>query len=85
MLGVWQTESCVQGGGVGMTEPKLKPCPFCGCKSISMFEHRDYDGAFFVMCDSCGATLGAALDNMALTEEEITDLWNTRVVQNDKL
>ena len=67
-----------------MTEPKLKPCPFCGCEEISMFEHRDYDGAFFVMCDSCGATLGTALDNMALTEEEIAELWNTRVVQNDR-
>ena len=48
-----------------------------------MFEHIDYDGAFFVMCDSCGATLGTALDNMALTEEEITDLWNKRVVHNE--
>ena len=62
-------------------EIELKPCPFCGCTSISMIEHRDYDGAFFVMCDSCGATLGTALDNMALTEEEITELWNTRVVE----
>ena len=46
-----------------------------------MFEHIDYDGTFYVMCDSCGATLGTALDNIALTEEEITELWNTRVAE----
>ena len=63
-----------------MTEPKLKPCPFCGSKDVTLYEHDDFGGAFYVMCECCGATIGTTLDNMSCDEEEIVEMWNKRVV-----
>ena len=60
---------------------RFKPCPFCGSKDISLYEHEDFGGAFYVMCECCGANIGTALDNISCDEEEIVGLWNKRVVQ----
>ena len=61
-----------------MTEPKLKPCPFCGASGLDVFMYEDgeTDGNY-VLCERCGASIGLAFE--PLTEKEAIEAWNKRV------
>lgn len=63
-----------------MTEPKLKPCPFCGCEAMTWkaFSTNDWR-VFCTNSQSCGAMIRGGN-----TEQEIIEAWNKRVVQNDQ-
>ena len=54
-----------------MSETKLKPCPFCGGKSVVTWWH----GKYCVQCTDCGVIVQMPLRG---TREEATELWNTR-------
>jgi Lar family restriction alleviation protein len=49
----------------------LKPCPFCGKKTIECYEHRY--GGFFVRCGWCGAEIGSSNN-----QNEAIEAWNRR-------
>ena len=55
-----------------MTEPKLKPCPFCGQKPIFVADGK-------VIC-VCGAIMQSFNDWKPFTTQEAVDRWNKRVV-----
>lgn len=59
-----------------MTEPKLKPCPFCGGKA-KVWEELFMRFAWKIYCVNCGASVRAE------TEKDVVEAWNKRVVQND--
>ncbi len=64
---------------------ELKPCPFCGSKSVTLtyiepHKHEivdmpDYDGSAFVECDCCSASITAE------TVEAAVKVWNERYTQ----
>ena len=63
-------EHCHGTGEIEMTEPKLKPCPFCGGKAES------WESPFCVwkvFCTECGASITLN------TDENADVLWNKRV------
>lgn len=61
-----------------MTE--LKPCPFCGCESIDLYE-GDYGNG--VYCMKCGVMMGEPIHLEFRVSERVSmaqaiDAWNTR-------
>ena len=57
-----------------MTEPKLKPCPFCGGKDV----YPDTDGCMtWVICISCGSR-GKRFFNGREALKKASDAWNRR-------
>lgn len=65
---------------------KLKPCPFCGNKDVTLMTRRGKDGwrdRFFVLCDyndgGCGASGG-----WYHYPDEAVEAWNRRV-QNGEI
>lgn len=52
---------------------KLKPCPFCGSKKISVVMPSG-DSAFNVACDDCGCVL---FTNYKKGKQAVAE-WNTR-------
>ena len=67
-----------------MTEPKLKPCPFCGNEpTIVIRKGKDgWRDRYSVLCDyehgGCGAESG-----WYHYESEAIEAWNKRTVEND--
>ena len=53
-----------------MTEPELKPCPFCGSKNILF---REQVGAYEIYCQDCDANVG-----IHKTFEEAAAAWDRR-------
>ena len=53
-----------------MTEPELKPCPFCGSNHILF---REQVGAYEIYCQDCDANVG-----ITNTFEEAVAAWNRR-------
>ena len=53
-----------------MTEPKLKPCPFCGGKAIPYIDC----GYHIAECEDC-----EAMSCEHETAEETIEAWNKRV------
>lgn len=52
---------------------KLKSCPFCGGKNIDVFKYTPYGiEKHRAVCLGCGCTITRN------TEEEVTEIWNTR-------
>lgn len=74
-----------------MPETKLKPCPFCGERSILC---KDRYGKFLIKCTSCQFYYGIELeDNEELIDgwratfnamEEAIEAWNRRI-ENEKV
>ena len=61
-----------------MTEPKLKPCPFCGGEAKvyrRIFDWETWD--YKVECSKCHC---AATENYD-TKQEAIEEWNTRVAE----
>lgn len=54
-----------------MTEPKLKPCPFCGGEADAWTDPFFY--VWKVFCTECGANI------LSNTDEYADVLWNRRV------
>ena len=52
---------------------ELKPCPFCGSKSVEIFRSDNLD-SWRVSCDDCGVTT-----NGETSEEIAITVWNRRV------
>lgn len=54
---------------------KLKPCPFCGWKNVSMYVYTEktYAPQHTVSCAACGAEGG-----WALTKNKAIKKWNNR-------
>ena len=55
-----------------MTEPKLKPCPFCGREPVYVADGK-------IIC-ICGAMMQSFNEWKPFTEQEAIDRWNKRVV-----
>jgi len=57
-------------------EPKLKPCPFCGSRSVHVASRvltLACSGAYFVRCMKCGAH-----GPYRATEKRAENRWNKR-------
>ena len=57
-------------GGQTMTEPELKPCPFCGSEKVKVYDHF---WKYSVNCLGCGASTG-----ISDVEKEAIEKWNRR-------
>lgn len=59
---------------------KLKPCPFCGERSITVVfnptEGVDMSGMYIASCDTCGGASG-----FRYTRSECVEAWNRRAAQ----
>lgn len=67
----------------------IKPCPFCGNKSVDFSENEDWG---YLYCENCGASIGIDLEDLpnyfelgdALTDcpnqtkAPLIEKWNTR-------
>lgn len=60
-------------------EGELKPCPFCGCESVTIIDHEDGLGAcdYYVACDRCSAS-GSFSDTL----DGAIRKWNNRVINH---
>ena len=59
---------------------KLKPCPFCGCSSIDMWDMKDFiSGKAFKapVCNDCGANISENYSTGPSTKKQVI-AWNTR-------
>lgn len=68
-----------------MTQPQekplpveLKPCPFCGAKTVYTAPPAMGKGRWVVECDDCRAEGPASSDNSDAGEDEAIAAWNTR-------
>lgn len=60
-----------------MTEPKLKPCPFCGGEAKMV---ETYSGDIKIGCENLGC-LGCYENNAFFSfKEDAIESWNKRVV-----
>jgi hypothetical protein len=71
------------------TRPSAKPCPFCGCGTVSGYEGSTFRW-WYVACDGCGAQIGETrIDTMSKPRREAIDeahreaveAWNMRAPQ----
>lgn len=68
--------------GEEISDPKLKPCPFCGGKAKSVNE-----GVYAaVRCSRCGATIAAVQTSGKYVEcSEVAEAWNSRSEGRDTI
>lgn len=63
------------------TEPKLKPCPFCGgeAKLVDYGQEGDFED-WDVECEKCGILFVAPgkEEGWVTTKEEAAEAWNRR-------
>ena len=65
-----------------MTEPKLKPCPFCGSHDVELRRGFAFNGA--VHCNNCTAdvvfdAVGLVIHGNDNWQKACADGWNKRV------
>lgn len=60
-----------------MTQPELKPCPFCGCEAEVLYNFVGCKGCLVILPDGYGYG-GEGLPFP--TEDEAIAAWNTRAV-----
>ena len=56
-----------------MSETKLKPCPFCGCKNIQFWETDNDTHRFQIVCMQCFNGT-----DECISEEVAMEQWNRR-------
>lgn len=67
-----------------MSEPKLKPCPFCGCRPILKSDvryprpERERVTAYEVVCTNMDCIIYDADDRYFLKAQDAIDAWNRR-------
>lgn len=59
---------------------KLKPCPFCGSKSVTL-EKRN--SGYQVRCWYCGARGKYVVAKSIINKKEAIDAWNRRVGEDE--
>lgn len=59
---------------LGMKEPEILCCPFCGCSGGLFCKLIDQEEFFYVKC-----TNGHCLSDMKKTKEEAIEEWNKRI------
>jgi Lar family restriction alleviation protein len=69
-----------------MTDAELKPCPFCGSRSVLKNNKYNYGGSgYFVKCanEKCGAQLSEVdclfSSSIGSQKTKAVDNWNNRV------
>lgn len=74
-----------------MTNPKLKPCPFCGGKPIIKFYDAGQEPFFYytpryaVQCEWTGEDKGCGAEGSHQKVKDIAkEYWNTRVETKQK-
>jgi len=60
-----------------MSEPKLKPCPFCGGEAVLKKVPNTLITPYYVRCDNKECAMWVATCNRGTAEEAI-ELWNRR-------
>ena len=65
-----------------MKKPKLKPCPFCGSKNISIHIWEIME-SFFIMCKDCPARMEDMIEgkdgiNKPTNLKDAIKYWNRR-------
>lgn len=56
--------------GSELSEPNLKPCPFCGCKPTITGQFPQ--GQYYIKCDNCRASMWYD------RRDKVIDMWNRR-------
>ena len=59
-----------------MNEKELKPCPFCGERSVHLDKSYSYFRNTVIYCENCDIVF--ALDDVNTTEEQLIEVWNRR-------
>ena len=59
---------------LGMKEPEILRCPFCGCSGMLFCKIIDHEEFYYVKC-----TNGHCLSDMKETKEEAINEWNKRI------
>lgn len=59
-----------------MTDPEIKPCPFCGSHSHSLEETDGWscEAVKAVLCSNCGAT--GPTFSIDAADDEVVGAWN---------
>lgn len=60
-----------------MSEPKLKPCPFCGYEFPTLL-FSNSGGFYFVTCENCDTKFRLGAGKKERIKERIVDAWNRR-------
>ena len=59
-----------------MKEKELKPCPFCGERSVHLDKVYGYFNDTIIYCENCD--IAFSLDDVNATEEQLIEAWNRR-------
>ena len=59
-----------------MSEKELKPCPFCGERSVYLDKAYSYYSDTVIYCENCDIVF--SLDDVNATEEQLIEAWNRR-------
>ena len=65
-----------------MNEKELKPCPFCGERSVHLDKAYSYFNDTVIYCENCDIVF--SLDDVNAKEEQLIEAWNRRA-DNGKL
>ena len=59
-----------------MNEKELKPCPFCGERSVYFDKAYSYFRDTVIYCENCDIVF--SLDDVSAKEEQVIEAWNRR-------
>lgn len=64
-----------------MTDTNLRPCPFCGCKSVNLYTlyTNSYNGKTRVKCAKCNAEMTYTTRIAAIAA------WNRRIYEKNEI
>ena len=55
---------------------KLKPCPFCGKRSVHLDKVYGYYSDAVIYCENCDTV--CLLDDINATKKQLVEVWNKR-------